>query len=758
MPTNVALPHPAPGLRSGVGAARREALAILLVNDDAGALFALRTVLSDLDVDIETATSGEQALLLLLKQDFCVLLMDVKMAGLDGFETARLVRSRPRSRDTPIVFLTSHRATDLDRTRGYEVGASDYVFMPVAPELLKAKVQVYIDGAKSHLLARQNDRELSLSPVLERELELAASGDRGPAAASPAPPQAQAQGEREGAGFERLILEHAGDYVALLDASGAWIYTSPSYHAEFGAAIQPGARYVEIVHVDDRERVRALIDHPPPGESHWRLQYRVRGRSERHFESDANLIRSPSGGVAQVVLVSRDITERKEMEAYVLHQSFHDSLTGLPNRLLLLDRLSQATAHRERLHAQVAVLFMDLDHFKEVNDSLGHAAGDRLLQVVTERLVACVREGDTVARVGGDEFVVLLGELHQLADAALVAEKIISTVSAACQIEGSELHITPSIGLAIFPGDGGDPDTLLRNADTAMYHAKRDGGAHYRFFTQEMQEMASQRLALGNALQRAIRDGEFVMHYQPKVNAASGAIIGFEALIRWPQADGAPIPPSQFIPIAEETGRIDPIGAWAIQQVVAELQRLAALGFDNIPIAVNVSALQFRREDVARTLGAVVEAAQIRPAMLEVELTESGVMSNPAQAIDTLHQIRSLGMTIAIDDFGTGYSSLAYLKRFPIDKLKIDASFVRDIATDPNDAAIVLAIIGLAHVLDLTVIAEGVETEAQVAFLIEYGCDEFQGNYFSAAVSNDDAVALLRRGPFSISQPTGNRQ
>jgi EAL domain-containing protein (putative c-di-GMP-specific phosphodiesterase class I) len=247
------------------------------------------------------------------------------------------------------------------------------------------------------------------------------------------------------------------------------------------------------------------------------------------------------------------------------------------------------------------------------------------------------------------------------------------------------------------------------------------------------------------------------MHYQPKVNAASGAIIGFEALIRWPQAEGAPIPPSLFIPIAEETGRIDPIGSWAIQQVAAELQRLSALGFDDIPIAVNVSALQFRREDVARSLGAAVEAAGIRPALLEVELTESGVMSNPAQAIETLHQIHALGMTIAIDDFGTGYSSLAYLKRFPIDKLKIDASFVRDIATDPSDAAIVLAIISLAHVLDLTVIAEGVETEAQVAFLIEHGCDELQGNFFSAAVSNDNAVELLRRGPFSMSQSTGNR-
>jgi len=700
-------------------AANQAAPAILLVNDDPGALFALRSVLGDLDADLVTASSGEQALLRLLKQDFCVILMDVKMAGLDGFETARLVRARPRSRATPIVFLTSHRASDLDRSRGFEVGASDYVFMPVAPEVLKAKVQPFIDAAPER------------RPI--RTAHAAGALDEAP-----------------DAGIERLILEHAGDYVALLDPSGAWLYTSPSYRAEFGAAVGPGARYLEIVHADDRERVRALIEHPPAAESHWRLQYRVLGRSERHFETDASLIRAPNGAVSQLVLISRDITERKEMEAYVLHQSFHDSLTGLPNRLLLLDRLGQATAQRERQRAQVAVLFLDLDHFKEVNDTLGHAAGDRLLQVVAERLAASVREGDTVARVGGDEFVVMLVELHQLADAALVAEKIISSVSEACQIEGSELHIMPSIGMAIFPGDGGDPDTLLRNADIAMYHAKHDGGAHYCFFTAQMQEAASQRLALGSALQRAIRNEEFVMHYQPKVQAASGAIIGFEALIRWPQVDGATISPSQFIPIAEETGRIDPIGAWAIRQVAAELQRWTGLGFADVPIAVNVSALQFRREGVARSLGAAVDAAQIQPAMLEVELTESGVMSNPAQAIETLHQIHALGMTIAIDDFGTGYSSLAYLKRFPIDKLKIDASFVRDIATDPSDAAIVLAIIGLAHVLDLTVIAEGVETREQVDFLVAHGCDELQGNYFSAAVSNEDAVGLLRRGPFHI--------
>ncbi len=729
-------------VRSAPAATHQDPAAILLVNDDPGALFALRTVLSDLDADIVTAASGEQALLRLLKRDFSLILMEVKMAGLDGFETARLVRSRPRSRDTPIVFLTSHRATDLDRTRGFEVGASDYLFLPVAPELLKAKVQAFIDNAAGGARQRQGDLgRTTLSEALEREI-----GDAAGLATAPA--QALAQGPA----LERLILEHAGDYVALLDAAGAWLYASPSYRAAFGDAVALGSRYLDIVHDDDRERVRDLIDHPPPAQSHCRVQYRVRGRSERSFETDANPVRGPDGAPAQLVLISHDVTERKEMEAYVLHQSFHDSLTGLPNRLLLLDRLSQATAHRERLHVQVAVLFLDLDHFKEVNDSLGHAAGDRLLQVVSERLSANVREGDTVARVGGDEFVIMLVDLHQLADAAQVADKILAAVSNACQIEGSELHVTPSIGLAIFPEDGLEPDTLLRNADTAMYHAKREGGAHYCFFTEQMQEVASARLALGGALQRALRGGEFVMHYQPKVAAASGRITGFEALIRWPQADGEPIAPSRFIPIAEETGRIAPIGAWAIAQVAAKLQRWNALGIE-VPIAVNVSALQLRRDDVAASLASALRAANLRPALLEVELTESGVMSNPARAIAILQRIHALGMTIAVDDFGTGYSSLAYLRRFPIDKLKIDASFVRDIATDPGDAAIVRAIISLAHVLDLTVVAEGVETEAQLAFLVQHGCDELQGHLFSPALPGDDALALLRRGPFSIACP-----
>ncbi len=706
-------------------------VSVLLVNDDPGILFAMRAVLGDIDAAIVTANSGEQALSRLLKQDFVLILLDIKMAGMDGFETARLIRSRPCSSSTPIIFTTSHRATDIHRSLGLQLGASDYLFMPIAPDILRAKVQVFVDMARRRRLQAAREARAGAGHTGAYPWRVAQCADT-----------------------ERVILQHAGQYVALLDVTGRWLYASASYREQFGSAIQSSGSYLEIVHPDDRERLAESIAQRLPADVHRRIQYRVVGQSERHFESDVNPVCAGSSAPAQLVLVSRDITERKEMEAYVLHQSSHDSLTGLPNRLLLEDRLSQATAHRERQHPNVAVLFIDLDRFKTVNDTLGHAAGDRLLQDVAERLCGCVRDGDTVARLGGDEFVVMLLGLNDAQDAAVVAEKIVARVSATCHIEGSELHVTPSIGIAIFPDDGHDPETLMRNADMAMYHAKRDGGAGFFFFARQMHEAASRKLALGTALQRALALGEFRLHYQPKVSTATGAICGFEALIRWPQPDGAWLPPGLFIPVAEETGRIERIGSWAIQETAAKLRCLREHGFGAVPIAVNMSALQFGRDCVAGTLDDALRAAGVAPSLLEVELTETGVMSNPDKAIDTLRQIQQLGMAVTIDDFGTGYSSLAYLKRLPINKLKIDASFVRDIATDPSDAAIVMAIITLGHVLHLTVIAEGVETAEQVAFLVEHGCDEIQGNYFSAAVSSEDALALLRRGPFSLAPPS----
>ena len=726
-------------------------IGVLLVNDDPGVMFALRSVLTDLDASVETATSGEQALLRLLKRDFVVIILDVKMAGLDGFETARLIRQRPRSKFTPIIFLTSHRATDLDRATGYELGAIDYLFMPVAPEVLKSKVQVFIDVAKSHLQQDLKDVELEyLNQALQREL--AHVNRLNEALRSEVAARQQAESVAQCSQTERLIVQHAGDYVALLDAAAGWIYASPSYQTEFGTAIQSGAAYFEIVHADDRDHVQSVFDQLLAGEGPLRLQYRVPlpSRGERCFESEASLIRETSGAVTQVVMVSRDITERKEMEAYILHQSFHDALTGLPNRLLLEDRMKQATARQDRQRAPVAVLFIDLDRFKDVNDTLGHAAGDRLLQEVAERVGNCVRDGDTVARIGGDEFVVLLVGLHEVADAALVADKIVAAISASCLIDGKELHITASIGIAVFPEDGQNIDALLRSADSAMYHAKQEGSGRFSFFTPHMQAAASRRLAIGSALQRAIAQREFILHYQPKVSAVTGAICGFEALIRWPQADGTWLAPSQFIPVAEETGCIDLIGKWALHEAAMQIRLWHQQGIDGIPIAVNVSALQFHQDSVIQHIVSILRESGIAPAMLETELTESAVMNDPAQAILTLHQIHDLGLTIAIDDFGTGYSSLAYLKRFPIDKLKIDTSFVRDIATDASDAAIVVAIITLAHVLNLTVIAEGVETVGQMAFLIDHGCDELQGHYFSKSVPHEEALRLLKCGPFSL--------
>ena len=725
---------------------------LLLVNDNPSALFALHTILSDLEATTLTARSGREALALLLQQDFGLIILDVKMPGMDGFETAGLIRQRPSSKHTPIIFLTAHRATDLDRARDYELGAVDYLFMPVAPEVLKSKVKAFIELDKNHRYMRQQDVELTqLNCQLKRQLEHITRLNEVLRAEITAREQAEAialQSETA-----HLIVQNTGDYVALLEAEGRWLYASPSYHARFDTnSTLPGSDFFDLVHADDRERMRKAFCRLVASGEAVRMQYRVLlpTSGERFLESEASLVHDTSTKVAQVVLVSRDITERKEMEAYVLHLSYHDPLTGLPNRALLEDRMKQVTAYEDRRHSHAAVLFIDLDRFKDINDSLGHAAGDRLLQEVAERLSRCVREEDTVARLSGDEFVALLVGIQDVHDAALIANKIIATVSAPCRIEGRELRVSPSIGIAIFPNDGKNIETLMRNADTAMYYAKQAGRSQFSFFTPQMNETASRRLAISSALQHAIEQGEFALHYQPRVCATSGEIRGFEALIRWPQPNGEWIPPSQFIPIAEETGIIKAIGEWVIREACCQVQRWSAEALPVQPIAVNVSARQFRRDGVVQTMKDILRETGIPPTMLKVELTESTVMADPVAAAKILHEIRGLGVHIAIDDFGTGYSSLACLKRFPVDTLKIDAAFVRDIATDPDNAAIVSAIIALAHHLNLTVVAEGVETADQMAFLVEHGCEEIQGYYFSKPLPQDQARALLASGRIDV--------
>jgi diguanylate cyclase (GGDEF)-like protein/PAS domain S-box-containing protein len=439
----------------------------------------------------------------------------------------------------------------------------------------------------------------------------------------------------------------------------------------------------------------------------------------------------------------RDITEQKQIEEKIRHMAHHDALTGLPNRVLLHDRVGQAIAQAQRNREVLALLFIDLDRFKTVNDSLGHHVGDLLLKTVAQRLEACTRGSDTIARIGGDEFVVLLGDLDQPEDARHVAQKVLDALSGPAMIDTHELRVTPSIGICAYPHDGADVETLMRNADTAMYHAKQMGRNNYQFFTQVMNDAAQERLLLENDLRHAVERGEFVLHYQPQLELKSGRIVGFEALVRWQHPQRGLVGPAHFIPAAEETGLIGEIGEWVLRQASTQARAWHHGGHAQLQVSVNCSAQQFQREGFVETVGAVLRDTGLSAPCLDLEITESVIIQHSEAVIARFQALDDMGVRISIDDFGTGYSSLSYLKRFAIHKLKIDQSFVRDISSDPDDAAIVSAIIAIAHSLGLQVVAEGVETPEQLAFLRSLGCDAAQGYYFSKPVPAEEFGRLL---------------
>ena len=459
-----------------------------------------------------------------------------------------------------------------------------------------------------------------------------------------------------------------------------------------------------------------------------------------------NLVKDRTGELEQTnELLRAEILQRKEGERQIEHLAYYDMLTHLPNRTLLRDRIAQAVESAARNGWYVAVLTIDLDQFKNINDSLGHATGDKLLQAVGERLRALVRKEDTVARVGGDEFVVLLPNLRNVEQSSRVAEKILADSMRPFTIDGQDLHVTASIGISVFPENGTGSLALIRCADTAMYEAKAAGRNGYAFFNSEMTRCALETLRIGNELRRAIDNNELILHYQPKIDLLSGKIIGAEALIRWQHPDQGLVFPGKFISVAEETGLILPIGEWVLRTACRQNKAWQLTGLTPIGIAVNLSARQFSRNQIEQLTIAVLSESGLDAHYLELEITESMVMQNAEQAIAVMKILKAIGVKLSIDDFGTGYSSLSYLKRFPIDKLKIDQSFVRDLGEDQDDAAIVTAIIGLAKGLGLRVIAEGVEKKEQLEFLRAKGCDEMQGYFFSKPIPAIDFETLLRK-------------
>ncbi|MFZ3017404.1 MAG: EAL domain-containing protein [Gallionella sp.] len=445
--------------------------------------------------------------------------------------------------------------------------------------------------------------------------------------------------------------------------------------------------------------------------------------------------------------VFSDITQIKENQAQLEFMAHHDPLTKLPNRALVESRLQQELEQGHRHHLRSGVLFIDLDHFKPVNDSFGHLVGDELLCAVAERLSQRLREGDTLGRLGGDEFILLLSMLHDTQDAAVVARDLIAALNEPFQLaDGQEVFIGGSIGISLFPQDGETVSELMKNADAAMYLAKESGRNQFSFYTKELNADARNKLALENELRRALLQNELTLHYQPKADLRSGRIVGAEALSRWQLADGNWISPAQFIPIAEKSGLILDLGNWVIEQSCKQVRMWLNSGLQDICIAINISARQFRSGNLDAQLSEALERHGIAAHHLEIELTESMLMQEPDRAIETMHKLKQLGVKISLDDFGTGYSSLGYLSRFPIDTLKIDQSFVRGVTTVPDDAEIASAIIGLAHRMKLRVVAEGVETADQLAFLRSNDCDELQGYYFSKPIPADDFAALLRSG------------
>ena len=429
--------------------------------------------------------------------------------------------------------------------------------------------------------------------------------------------------------------------------------------------------------------------------------------------------------------IGSDITARKLIEEKIEFLAYHDPLTGLPNRLLLQDRMQQAMAHADRTQTRLALVFMDLDNFKHINDSLGHATGDALLKETASRVGQCIRNTDTLSRQGGDEFVLLLADLPDPDSALPVLAKISAHLQDSFVIDGNELSTSASMGVVIYPDDGADFETLSKKADTAMYKAKEAGRNTYRFFDEAMNIEAVDHLVMRNGLRRALDEGEFVLHYQPQIDLASGAVTGAEALLRWQHPEQGLVLPARFIPIAEDSGLIVPIGEWVIHEACRQAMAWRAAGLPALVVAVNLSAVQIRRGSVEHTVRHALQQSGLDPALLELELTETILIQNVEQVLASVKRLKQLGIKLSIDDFGTGYSSLSYLKRFDIDKLKIDQSFIRDLAIDPDDAAIVRAIIQMAHSLNLKTLAEGVENAAMLQHLRSFGCDEAQGFLFS---------------------------
>lgn len=692
----------------------REALRLLIVEDsDTDAQLVLRELQrAGIALEARRADSAASFSGQLAEFDAQIILCDFSMPAFDGLsalDTAR--RMRP---ETPFIFV-SGTIGEENAVRALKNGAADYVL-------------------KNNLHR--------LPTAVERALEIARTRR-----AHQQAEEACRQSERR----FRALIENSSDGLVLIDGQGSVLYSSPATARLLGYEAQefhPG-QLLELVHVDDRPACRRQMQEAArkPGLG-CPFQGRVRHRNSTWRVIDGTLTDLTTDPAVKGYVVNfRDITERKQAEDRLSYIAQFDNLTGLPNRHLFHDRLAQTLAQARRNNAKVGLMFIDLDRFKTINDTLGHAAGDKLLAYAGKCFRKALRTGDIVGRIGGDEYAVVLHDLARPDDARVVAQKIASMLAVPLELGGQRISTSASIGIAIYPSDGESAEVLLQNADTAMYRAKQCGRNNHQFYLPEMNERVVERLELEIRLRSALQREEYVLHYQPKIDLGSGRVCGLEGLLRWNHPERGCIPPARFVPILEDTGLILSVGHWVLHTACQQAKQWQERLPRPVPVAVNLSPRQFHLRNLAQTVQRTLEEAGLEPALLELELTESVLMSDAEDAVRTLHALKDLGVHLTLDDFGTGYSSLAYLKRLPLDKLKIDRTFIQDTSTGRDGDAITVAIINLAHSLKLRVIAEGVETDAQLNFLREHGCDEIQGYYYSAAMPAEECEQVLKEEP-----------
>jgi diguanylate cyclase (GGDEF)-like protein/PAS domain S-box-containing protein len=691
---------------------------VLLVEDNPGDARLLREMFNEQGshgTELTIVQSMSQAEKHLAGHAVDIVLLDLGLPDAQGLGAVR--RAHAAAPRVPLVVLTGLDDDSL-ATQALQEGAQDY--------LLKSQIETYGTTRGLVRALRYAIERKALEDALFVEKERA-----------------------------QVTLNSIGDAVACTDMSGNLTFLNLVAEKLTGWSRQeaegrPMAEVFRILDTANREIIANPMDiavrrdrtvHLPANSILVR-----RDGFEIPIEDSVAPIHDREGQAAGAVIVFRDVSAARALAVQMTHSAEHDYLTGLPNRMLLNDRISQAIVLAPRHMKHVALLFLDLDGFKHINDSLGHPTGDKLLQSIAERLTDCVRASDTVSRQGGDEFVVLLSEVEQSEDPAITARRMLEAVAQPHSIDRHDLHVTASIGVSVYPDDGLDAETLIKNADTAMYQAKENGRQSYQFFKPAMNARAVERQSIEEGLRRALERQEFELHYQPKVNLTTGAITGAEALIRWLHPTRGLVSPMDFIPVAEDCGLILPIGAWVLREACKQAQAWIDVGLPAMTMAVNVSAIEFRDKNFLSGLVAILAETRVDPRFLELELTESVLMKHATSTAIILQTLRERGIRVAVDDFGTGYSSLSYLQKFPIDAVKIDQSFIRQISTAGDDTTIVKAVIGMARGLKLRVIAEGVETVEEVAFLRAYRCEEAQGYFFSRPVPPQQFAMLLKNG------------